>query len=112
MVEVCDIAKETMEILKHFDKEFTSKISKNFINSLEKLAEKSKIQIKIDWDKKLSEQEISEESKDLISLIYYSYFADKDEKEKLLKIWTENENIFQKELEEKYDVNNIFKEKK
>ncbi len=112
MVETCDIAKETMEILKYFDKDFTSKISKNFISLLEKLAEKSKKEIKVDLDKKLSEQEISEESKDLISLIYYSYFADKDEKEKLLKIWTENENIFQKELEEKYDVNNNFKEKK
>lgn len=111
MMETCDIAKETIELLKYFDKEFTSKISKSFINLLKKLAEKSRLEIKIDLNKKINEQEISEECKDLIALIYYSCFADSDEKEVLLKIWKENDNVYQHELDEKYDISNIFKDR-
>lgn len=80
MVEICDVALETLEVLKYFSNEFTSKISESFLNSLEELAKKSKLEVKIDANKKLINQNISEETKDIISLIYYNYFADDKEK--------------------------------
>lgn len=85
MVEICDVALETLEVLKYFNTEFTSKISESFLNSLKELAKKSKLEVKIDANKKLINQNISEETKDIISLIYYNYFADDKEKMKLQK---------------------------
>ena len=40
----------------------------------------------LDSNKKLRDQNISEECKDLISLIYYNYIADENEKKEILKI--------------------------
>ena len=54
MVEICDVALETLEVLKYFNTEFTSKISESFLNSLKELAKKSKLEVKIDANKKLS----------------------------------------------------------
>ena len=63
MVEICDVALETLEVLKYFNTEFTSKISESFLNSLKELAKKSKLEVKIDANKKLINQNISEETK-------------------------------------------------
>ena len=76
------------------------------------MADASEIEVKVDPNKKLKEQEISEESKDFIALIYYTYIVDKNEKEKILKIWKENDSLFQDELKQKYDMNKIFEERK
>ena len=96
MVEICDVALETLEVLKYFNTEFTSKISESFLNSLKELAKKSKLEVKIDANKKLINQNISEETKDII-LIYYNYFADDKEKNEIAKIWKENDEKFQEE---------------
>ena len=100
MVEIYDAALETLEILKYFNNEFTSKISGSFLTLLKELAKKSKLEVKIDINKKLIDQNISEETKDIISLIYYYYFADDNEKNRVIKLWKEND--------ENYDIKKIF----
>lgn len=114
MVEICDVALETLEVLKYFNTEFTSRISKSFLNSLEELAKKSKSEseVKIDVNKKLIDQNISEETKDIISLIYYNYFADDKEKNEIAKIWKENDEKFQEKSNEIYDIEKVFKSRK
>lgn len=109
MVEICDVALETLEVLKYFSNEFTSKISESFLNSLEELAKKSKLEVKIDANKKLINQNISEETKDIIALIYYNYFADDKEKNEIAKIWKENDEKFQEKSNEIYDIEKVFK---
>ena len=109
MVEICDVALETLEVLKYFNTEFTSKISESFLNSLKELAKKSKLEVKIDANKKLITQNISEETKDIISLIYYNYFADDKEKNEIAKIWKENDERFQEKSNEIYDIEKVFK---
>ena len=111
MIEMCDIAKETVQVLTYFDLEFTSKISKSFLDFLKETAEKSNIIVNIDLNKKLNEQDISEECKDLIALLYYHYFADETKKNEIVKIWKNNDLMYQKALEEKFNVNEIFKKK-
>lgn len=108
-LEISDIAKETMDVLNYFDSNFVSKIPYKFLNGLKKLAKKSTMSVKIDKNKKLKEQNISEESKDLISLIYYHYIATEEEKKKLIKIWNQNESLYQKKLSERYSLDNIWK---
>ena len=53
--------------------------------------------------------DISEECKDLISLMYYSYIADGTEKKEIGKIWRQNEELYQNKLKEKFDYDNMLK---
>ena len=105
-----DIAKEVTKVLEYADDNIISKIPEKFLNLLNKIAEKSDKEIEIDVNKELTEQNISEESKDLIALIYYSYIANDEEKKQLAKKWNENKNEKKKkiELEEKKTINEVF----
>lgn len=103
-----DICKEVLTVLSCFSNDLIEKIPNKFLKKLSELAADSKADFYIDTEKNLSEQNISEESKDLISLIYYNFIADKDEKNELLKIWNENENKYQENLREIYNPDNIF----
>ncbi len=95
-LEMCDVAKETIEILKYFDTEFTSKISNNFLNQLRELAKKSKKDVVIDKTVELKNQKVSNECKDLISMLYYQYIANEEEKKKIIDIWSSNDVLYQK----------------
>ena len=88
--QISDIAKETIEVLKKFDTQFISKIPSICIDELRKLAEKSDKNVIIYLNKKLYEQEISEEAKDLVSMLYYSFVANDQDKEYITKMWKEN----------------------
>lgn len=107
--EMNDICKETLTVLAYCTTDIIEKIPSKILKTLTNLAADSKMNFYIEKEKDLDEQKISERTKDLIALLYYSYIANTDEKEELLKIWNENEEAFQKELREKYNPDNIFK---
>lgn len=107
-----DVLKETVEILKYFDNDFLSKIPQNFLQSMKNASQNSNKEVKIDKTKKLEQQDVSEECKDMISLIYYYYVATKERREELNQIWTQNEEAYQKELKEKYSYENLFENRK
>ena len=90
---------------------FRSKISSDFLKLLEELSEGSNIVVKIDKNKELKDQNISEGCKDLIAIIYYRFIATEDEKREIIKAWNNNEMSYQNMLREKYNVDNIFKDK-
>lgn len=103
-----DVAKEVFWVLYYFDNELIKKIPVKFLTYIKELATKSDKEVNIDIQKELDEQNISEESKDLIALIYYSYIANKEEKEKIEELWNENERRYNEELNKKYNPENIF----
>ena len=84
-------AYETLYILKHCDKSFVSKIPNQILKNLKQIAKDCSKKITLLPNKKLKEQNISDETKDFISGLYYTYIADKDEKKKILSIWQQNE---------------------
>ena len=92
-----DTAYETLYILNHCDKEFISKIPIKILNNLNEIAKNSSRKINLLPNKKLKEQNISDETKDFISGLYYTYIADKNEKKKILSIWQQNEQIDKEE---------------
>ena len=104
-----DIANEVVSVLNYMEQDLVKKIPIKFLDFLKNLAKDSNKKINIDLNKSLLEQNISEESKDLIGLIYYNYLIDKNEKKQILKIWSNNERKYQKNLENKYNLDNIFK---
>ncbi len=103
-----DIYKEVLTILAYFNDELIEKIPAKVFKELRELAADSKANFYIDTEKDLDKQDISEESKNLISLIYYSFIADEKEKRELLKMWNENETRYQEILREKYSSDRIF----
>ena len=111
-INYTNVFKETLEVLNHFDSEFLSKIPNEFLNAMKEFASKSTITVNIDTSKNLIEQDISEECKEMISLIIYIYIATKEEKEELTELWNVNEEAYQKGLKEKYNVDNIFENSK
>lgn len=108
---ISDISKETLTYLAFFDNEMIEKIPGYVISKLTKEAADSKLDFYINTNKKFEEQEISEKSKDLISLIYYEYIANEDEKKEILNKWNINEEEYQKLQKEKYNYENLFTHK-
>lgn len=108
MVSSYNVSKETLEVLKYFDSAFISKIPESFLRAMKDLASKAIVDVKIDTTKSLSEQNISEDCKDMIALIYYNYVATKPERLEMTEIWQNNEKVYQKALYEKYNPDNVF----
>ena len=104
-----DVYKEVFTILSFFSNDLIDKIPSTVLETIGNLSLNSNANFYIDKEKSLKDQNISDDSKNLISLIYYSYIASENEKNELLKLWNNNENKHQKDLREKYNPNNIFK---
>lgn len=61
----------------------------------------------------IEEQEISDEAIAMIALLHLNYWCeDENEKERLNEIFNENEKKYQDEIREKYNPDNLFKNKK
>lgn len=103
--EMNDVAKEVSVILKYVEPEILKKIPSNIIEYLKKLSIESDREFKFELGKKLNEQNILEESKDLMALIFYLYIADENEKREIMNSWNYNENQYQEMLKEKYQIN-------
>lgn len=108
-IEISNAANEVLSICEYINPKFVAKIPTDFMIKLKELATNSNNCIKIDINKKLSEQEISETGKDLITLIYYSYLATEEEKQQLQESWNKNDSNYAEYIKQKYDPNNIFK---
>lgn len=109
---ISDISKETLTFLAFFDKKMIENIPTQLISKLCEEAADSKMNFYIDVNKSFEEQKIYERSKDLISLIYYDYIAEKDEKKEILKRWDLNERNYQNTQKEKYNYDSLFIKKK
>lgn len=109
---ISDISKETLTFLSFFDKKMIENIPTKLISKLCEEAADSNMNFYIDVNKSFEEQKISEKSKDLISLIYYDYIAEKDEKKEILKQWNLNEKNYQNAQKEKYNYDRLFTKKK
>ena len=64
------------------------------------------------YDIPIENQNISDEANAMIALLHLNYWCcDNNEKERLNTIFDDNENKYQKELSEKYNPDNLFKNK-
>lgn len=115
MIETNDISiisNEVLTVLSNCGEEIIKKIPKRLIRELANCAADTEHTTILNPNKKLTQQDILEESKDLIALILYSYVADGNEKKKIEQIWDNNEKKYQEELQEKYNEENLFKKRK
>lgn len=79
-------AYETLCVLKHCDKSFVSKIPNQILKNLKQMAKDCSKKITLLPNKKLKEQNISEETKDFISGLYYLHiYSNTTRKERYYK---------------------------
>ena len=101
---------EVIEILNHTDKEIVKKIPQNFINFLfDNSDDNYKPNINFydtDW-----KNHLQEDTQAILALIYRDYILSDDERKELLKAEQEDKLKREKELQEKYNPENLFKKK-
>lgn len=101
---------EVLDILKHMEESYISKVPKKFMEFLEKNKDKD-YNPNFDHSKKLNELNLKEKTKDILAIIYMNYWCDENKKIEYKKLLNENEKIYQEEIREKYNPDNIFKKK-
>lgn len=102
---------EILEILSFTHISLIEKIPKKFLSLLKDNAS-STYEYHLNKHIPLEEQEISKETATLLTLISLNYWCTPEEKTELEKILLANEITEKKELEEKYNINNLFTNQK
>ena len=95
-------------LLNFFPESYINKIPKELLNLI-KQNSNSKYFIEVDTSKPLEEHNISEETKNTLVVFKYNYWSDETEKRNIIEQLKKNENKYQEDLREKYNPNNLFK---
>lgn len=101
---------EVLDILNHTKKEDVDKIPKKFISFLKNNCSKDYIP-KLDHTKKLEDMNLKPETRGIMGLIYRHYWCSPQERAECEKIIQKKEKIYQEELQQKYNSDNIFQNK-
>ena len=110
-VAYSEAAVEVLEILKHTREEDVKKIPKKFIEFLEKNKSKTYIPT-LDYTKTISEMKLKSKTQALLGVIYLKYWANEEERLAFEKRVKENEIKYQEKLRQKYNIDNLFNNKK
>lgn len=102
------IAAETIAILENTEVSLLAKIPNRLIELLQEKADELGRNVNLDYTKSYKEQNISEETRGILALIYRDYWCSKEERERFNRLIEENEQKYQEELREKYNPDKIF----
>lgn len=102
---------EVLEILKYLPKNEYDKIAKEKIKFFENNKDNS-YKFSINPHMPLDKQNISIEANSIIIVLFRDYFATEKQKEKLNTILKQNEDKYQEKIRNKYNPNDIFKDRK
>lgn len=103
---------EVIYYLKGIRQEDVDKIPKKFIQFLNENASKEYI-CNFDYNRPLKELNILDETRGIIGMICYNYWCvTEQQKELYLKKLSQNEQQYQEILHEKYNLDNLFKNRK
>ena len=97
-------------LLRYFPKQYLKKLPEKLIRFIDENSNKE-FEIEIDYKASLDKQNLSKKTYDILAVLKYNYWSTEEEKEYIREKLTENEKIFQKELSEKYNVDNLFSRK-
>ena len=102
---------EVLEVLRNTDENILKKIPEQFITFLNQNKD-NQYQVNIDFTNTNWEDMVKPETQAILALIYRDYIVSPEEREKLLKEENEEQNKIENELREKYNPDNIFKNRK
>lgn len=105
---------EVYEIVNLLEEEYSSRIPKKVLNFFDEARDKEYKPI-IDINKPLNEQDLQRDTMILIAILDLNYWCDsEEEKQELLEMFNKNTELKikeQKELEEKYNPDNLFRKR-
>lgn len=101
---------EVLDILNHTKMEDVRKIPPKVIIYLQQHASKTYIP-NLNHNQKLKDMNLKPKTRALIALIYREYLCDEKQREEYDKRITKAEIDYQKDLQAKYNMNNLFKNK-
>ena len=101
---------EVLEVLKNSEKSIISKIPANFIDFLNKYKDKNYM-VEIDFSDENWDDKVKKETQALLALIYRDYIVSQKDRERLLIEEREEQKRIENEIREKYNLDNLFKER-
>lgn len=101
---------EVLEVLKHTSKSIVEKIPEKFIMFLKDNKDDEYI-VDIDFSKENWEDEVKKETQAILALIYRDYIVSPEKRNELIKEEQEEEIRIENEVREKYNPDNVFKDK-
>ena len=109
-VEYANAYKEVIEILKFISEEEYEKVPKDLIELFESNSNKE-YSFLYNPNKTLDEQKVSKKAKAIISLLYRDYWANDEEKEKLIKKQKKDRILIEEQKRLMYDAKDMFKKR-
>ncbi len=101
---------EVYDIIMHFEKDLFNKIPKGFLKMIKQNRD-LKYKVDIDYDKNINEQDLLQDTRAILSLIYRDYLCSPEEKIELIKKDKMELVREEEKRREKYNTDDIFKKK-
>lgn len=102
---------EILAFLKIIDEEYLNKVPKKLIE----IFEQEKLENycpKYSLETPIEEQNFTSETLEIIAMLYLNYWCEnEEEKSELIKMYNQNDLIKEQDLNEKYNIDNIFNKK-
>ena len=99
---------QVLDILNHTDKNIVEKISRKFIEFLQE-NKSMDYKVNIDYSNEEWKNQINEDAKVLLALIYRDFIVSDEERENLIKKEEIISKQYNKEIMDKYSVDKLFK---
>jgi len=94
---------EVYDIIQHLDDNYKTKISKKMIDFLDNHKD-STYEVKIDYTKSIANQDLLQETRAILSILYRDYLCSKEEKEALKRIESFENAMREEEKNKKYEI--------
>lgn len=101
---------EVLEVLNNSEKNIVSRIPKSFLEFLNQYKDKN-YKVEIDFSNENWDEQVKKETQAILALIYRDYIVSQEERERLLLEEREEQKRIENELREKYNPDNLFKNK-
>lgn len=102
--------KETFIVIQNSENQIIEKIPSNFLKFIENNMDKN-YNPEINFNDENWKNQINSDTKAILALIYRDYIVDAEKRDKLIQEEKAQREIYEKELREKYNPNEIFKKK-
>lgn len=102
---------EVYDIVMHLEKRLYNKIPNSFLLML-KDNKDDIYKVNIDYSKSINEQELLKDTRVILSLIYRDYICSKEKRQELIERDKIELKKYQESLNEKFDIENIFENRK
>lgn len=102
---------ETLDILNHTKKEDVEKIPIKFLEFLKINALKT-YESKLDFNKAIADMNLNQKTIGILSIIHKKYWCNNEQRKGFEEKLKQNEIAYQKQLSEKYNTEELFKNKK